>query len=182
MSLRRALSCSIPFLPTPTGPALVGLRRRVYLADALPLWKVIGSRRKSLEDRLAACTAIAPHLQGLSSLPAPPGDSALPPEEVEAKCAQLREQQLREIERQREAEARAAEELREEPMPPGKRPTRGGPTLRSAATTGRGRLRASVGRLPIGVVARGMAGWRGARRSGRSEIDRESRGTRTTLS
>lgn len=88
---------------------LVGLRRRVLLEDALPLWKAIESRRKSLEDRVAACAAIASSVQALSSLPATPDDSSLVPEEVEEKCAQLREQQLREIERQREAEARAAE-------------------------------------------------------------------------
>jgi hypothetical protein len=90
------------------GP-LVGIRRRVYLESALPLWKVIESRRESLEDRIAACTAIAPHLQGLSSLPATSSDSSLSPGEVEAKCADLREQRLKEIEHQREAEAREAE-------------------------------------------------------------------------
>lgn len=92
--------------------SLVGLRRRVYLEDALPLWKVIESRRKSLEDRVAACNDIAPHLQGLASLPASPDDATLMPLEVEEKCAQLREQRLAEIERKREAEARAAERVR----------------------------------------------------------------------
>lgn len=88
---------------------LAGLRRRVYLEDALPLWKVIGSGRKSLDDRLAACNDIAPALQGLSSLPTAANDSSLTPEEVEAKCADLRERQLQKIERQRLAEAREAE-------------------------------------------------------------------------
>lgn len=92
--------------------SLAGLRRRVYLEDALPLWKVIQSRRKSLEARVAACSDIAPHIQGLASLPAPPDDTSLIPQEVEEKCAQLREQRLAEIERQREAEARAAERAR----------------------------------------------------------------------
>ncbi len=92
--------------------SLAGLRRRVYLEDALPLWKVIESRRKSLEDRVAACNDIAPHIQGLASLPASPDDTSLLPQEVEEKCAQLREQRLAEIERQREAEARAAERAR----------------------------------------------------------------------
>ncbi len=92
--------------------SLAGLRRRVYLEDALPLWKVIQSRRKSLEDRVAACQDITPHIQGLASLPAPPDNSSLTPQEVEEKCGELREQRLAEIERQREAEARAAERAR----------------------------------------------------------------------
>lgn len=92
--------------------SLAGLRRRVYLEDALPLWTVIESRRKSLEDRVAACNDIAPYLQGLAALPAPPDDASLIPQEVEEKCAQLREQRLAEIQRQREAEARAAERAR----------------------------------------------------------------------
>jgi hypothetical protein len=91
---------------------LVGLRRRVYLEAALPHWKVIGSRRESLEDRVAACAAITPHVRALAFLPAPPDDPSLTSEEVEAKCEGLRDQRLRQIERQREAEAREAERAR----------------------------------------------------------------------
>jgi len=91
---------------------LVGLRRRVYLDKALPHWKVIGSRRESLADRVAACVAITPHVQALAFLPAPPDDPSLTSEEVEAKCEGLRDQRLRQIERQREAEAREAERAR----------------------------------------------------------------------
>lgn len=89
---------------------LVGLRRRVFIENALPFWKVIEARRKSLEDRVAACKAIAPHIRGLASLPATPDDSSpLTEGEVRERCENLREQRLREIERQREAEAREAE-------------------------------------------------------------------------
>jgi hypothetical protein len=91
---------------------LVGLRRRVYLDEALPFWKVIGSRRKSLEDKLAACIAITPHLRGLASLPAATDDSSLTAEEVREECGRLQEQRLREIEREREAEAREAARAR----------------------------------------------------------------------
>jgi hypothetical protein len=87
---------------------LVGLRRRVYLEEALPLWKVIGSHHKSLEDKLAACIAITPHVRGLASLPPTTDDSSLTEEEVKEECGRLREQRLREIEREREAEAREA--------------------------------------------------------------------------
>jgi hypothetical protein len=88
---------------------LAGLRRRVYLEEAVPLWKVISSRRVSLDERLAACNDIAPDLQGLAALPAVANDFSFTPEEVEAKCANLREQRLQELERQRIAEAREAE-------------------------------------------------------------------------
>jgi hypothetical protein len=91
---------------------LVGLRRRVYLEEALPLWTVIRSRRKSLEDKLAACIAITPHLRGLASLPGATEDSPLTAEEVKEECGRLQEQRLREIEREREAEARAVERAR----------------------------------------------------------------------
>lgn len=91
---------------------LVDLRRRVYLEEALPFWKVIGSRRKSLEDKLAACIAITPHLRGLASLPAATVDSSLTAEEVKEECGRLQEQRLREIEREREAEAREAARAR----------------------------------------------------------------------
>lgn len=90
------------------GP-LIGLRRRVLLEEALPLWKMIESRRKSLEDKVEACAAITPSIRALAALSAAPGDSSLSTEEVEAKCEQLREQRLKEIKRQREAEEREVE-------------------------------------------------------------------------
>jgi hypothetical protein len=88
---------------------LVGLRRRAYLEDALPLWTTIESHRKSLEERLRACTEITPYVRGLASLPTTSGDSSLPKKEVEEKCEDLRKQSLRDIQRQREAEAREDE-------------------------------------------------------------------------
>jgi hypothetical protein len=94
------------------GP-LGSLRRRVYFEEAQPLWKIIETRRKSLEDRVAACNDISPFVQGLASLPARPDeDASLMPEEIEAKCQDLRAQRLKQIEREREAEARAAERAR----------------------------------------------------------------------
>ena len=91
--------------------SLAGLRRRVYLEDVLPFWKVIQSRRKPLEDRLAACDGIARPLEGLATLPASREDSVIPTE-VEETCADLQEQRRAELERQREAEARAIERAR----------------------------------------------------------------------
>ena len=88
---------------------LVGLRRRAYLEDALPLWTMIESRHKPLEEQLRACTEITPYVRGLASLPSTPGDPSLTKEEVEERCEALREQHLKDIERQREAEAREAE-------------------------------------------------------------------------
>ncbi len=112
LSASAALLDSAPAEIKQFGP-LVGLRRRVYFEEALPLWKVVESRRKSLEDRLAACTAIVPHVKGLASLPATQGDdSSLTEKEVEEECESLREQRFRDIERQRQAEAREAERAR----------------------------------------------------------------------
>jgi hypothetical protein len=111
LSASAALLDSAPAEIKQIGP-LVGLRRRVYLEEARPLWKVIESRRKSLEDRLTACTAIIPHVKGLATLPTIPGDSSLTEEEVEAECERLREQCRRDIERQEVAEAREAERAR----------------------------------------------------------------------
>jgi hypothetical protein len=91
-----------------SGP-LVGLRRRVLLASAEPLWKIIESPRKSLEDRVAACTSIAPYLPELSSLPATSDAPSFSTDGVEEECDDLRQQRLREVKRQREAEAREDE-------------------------------------------------------------------------
>jgi hypothetical protein len=111
LSASAALLDSAPVEIKQIGP-VVGLRRRLYLEEALPLWKVIESRRKSLADRLAACTAIAPHVKGLASLPAVRGGDSLSEEEVAKECESLREQRQRDIERQQEAEAREAERAR----------------------------------------------------------------------
>ena len=91
---------------------LLGLRRRVYLEEALPLWKVIQSRRQSLEEKVEACRAIDPQIRALAALPASSEGVVLEKSEVEGICESIREQRLRQIERQREAEAREAERAR----------------------------------------------------------------------
>jgi len=108
LSASAALLDSAPAELKQTEP-LIGLRRRLYLDDALPLRKVIGSRGKSLEEKLVACTAIAPYVQGLTSLPPTPADTSLA-KEIKEECEALREQGFKKVERQREAATREAEQ------------------------------------------------------------------------